>query len=494
MRLPRICSLLCIITCCVSCAAVSIPVENRACPLRDAADVPTWYPGDVWTYRVDPLSFSDVNGSFIGVIDNFQETVVGVHDDVYELTISADISGTFTNGGITGDLTGTITGTSTTRRSDLAQGTTILASTGTIIPDFPPIPLPFTADLTYSSTPPLELFDFPLNVGDQWHIHCDSTTTGSIVIAGLLDQSLDSNQTIDEDVSCPQQATISVPAGSFDCYEIGREDADIWYSPEVGNLVKSTVDQSDENGSVHAVLALQSFSQSVQPLTVTEVLSASAVYPGASVVVSGSVVNSQTQAPVVGGAVTVEIPATGDVWTATTNSSGGYLVTFAAPVVPDDTPVPHETGSGGVVVRCQKNGLEGYCVRTLTTLENTPPAAPTITGDSQGKPGVQYTYGLCSIDPENDTVWYFVDWGDNSSSDWVGPSASGVNVTLTHTFAKKGTYSIRAKAKDDSGAESNWSTFEVKMPVAFSYHACWQWFFERFPHAFPLLRWLLMHC
>ncbi len=470
-------------------AAVGTPQptsHSQSASLSASVDLPTWYPGDTWTYSIDPLYSSGENGTFSGTVENFQQTVVGVHDDVYDLTVSADISGTFTSGSLSGDLTGTITGTSTTRRSDLAQGASILASSGTITPDFPPIPLPYTADVTYASTPLLELFDFPLNVGDQWHIHCQSTTTGSIDISGLLDQSLDGNQTIDEDVSCPQQATITVPAGSFTSFEIARDTTDGWYSSEAGNLVKSTIDQSDANGTVHAVLTLQSFNRSIQPLTVSENLSPSVLFPGESVIVSGRCLNAGTGTPVINAAVTVTIPATGDSWTTSTNNNGDYTYTFDAPVVQDDTPSGRETGSSGVVVLCHSGSLDGYCVRTLTTLGNTPPLTPSINGPATGKAGEKYTCAISSTDAEHDDLMYLVDWGDNTTQ-WIGPSASGANITATHTYTNKGMYLIRAMAKDSHGAESAWGSLQVKMPLSFSYQPRFR-FFERFPHAFLLLR------
>ena len=473
-------------------AAVGTPQpisHAQSVSLSASTDLPTWYPGDTWTYSIDPLYSSGENGTFSGTVENFKQTVVDVHDDVYDLAVTADITGTFTTGALSGDISGTITGTSTTRRSDLAQGTTMLTSSGTITPAFPPIPLPYTADLSYTSTPLLELFDFPINVGDQWHVHCVSTTTGSIDVSGLLDQSLDSNATVDEDVSSPQQTTITVPAGSFPCYEIGRTSSDAWYAPDVGNIAQSIINQSDENGTVNAVLTLQSYSRSIQPLAVSENLSPSILFPGESVIVSGRCLNAGAGTPIINGAVTITIPATGDTWTTSTDNDGDYTLTFAAPTILDDTPSGQETGSSGVVVLCQQGNLNGYCVRTLTTLLNTPPLTPTINGPATGKTGEKYVCAVSSTDAEHDDLMFLVDWGDNTTQ-WVGPVASGANVTASHTYATKGTYLIHAMAKDSHGAESAWGSLQVKMPFVLSYRP-WAWFFERFPHAFPILRFLL---
>jgi len=99
-----------------------------------------------------------------------------------------------------------------------------------------------------------------------------------------------------------------------------------------------------------------------------------------------------------------------------------------------------------------------------TTGQNQPPEAPLIDGPGSGKPGVLYRYNVSTIDPDGDNVSYFIDWGDNTSTGWIGPYASGVGATASHSWSKKGTYDIKAKAKDVFGNESTWSTLRVQMP------------------------------
>ncbi|MBE3139354.1 MAG: hypothetical protein IMZ53_02100 [Thermoplasmata archaeon] len=451
-------------------------------------DIPTWYQGDEWIYTIDPLYFSSPNGSFSGTIENFKQKVVGITDDAYEVEITGDISGDVTVNGLTGQLTGEITGTSQMRVSDLADGTTELHSQGTIIAMY--IPFPYEMNLVTSSAPPLELHDFPLNIGEQWQLMCLSTTSGSFSIQGIYDQSFNGSQWIDETVQCTQKKQISVPAGNFECYEIGRSNTLGWYSIDVGNMVKSTIDQSDENMTLQIVLTLQSFSHTAQPITISEEITPAMVAPGVSVVISGQAVITGSGQPVQNGVVSIEIPSTGDNWSTTTDSSGHYSKTIVAPTMSDDTPSGRETGSGGVVVQCSSGGLSGYRVQTLVTIFDTAPTVPSIDGPSQGKVGVSYNYTVRAMDPESDDVLYYVDWGDTTNSGWVGPYPSDENVTLSHTFTKKGTYTIMVKAKDVFHAESAWATLEVSMPTSFSFHPFLQ-FLERFPHAFPILRQLL---
>lgn len=123
---------------------------------------------------------------------------------------------------------------------------------------------------------------------------------------------------------------------------------------------------------------------------------------------------------------------------------------------------------------------------------NLPPDTPSITGLSKGKPGVEYSYNFVSTDPEINDVYYSVDWGDGSDILYAGPYPSDQVVTLTHTWAEKGTYIIKAKAKDIYGADSDWGTLEIKMPRGkISSGTLILKLLERFPHAFPVLRHLM---
>jgi len=86
-----------------------------------------------------------------------------------------------------------------------------------------------------------------------------------------------------------------------------------------------------------------------------------------------------------------------------------------------------------------------------------PPAAPTITGPTFGLVNKEYTYTVVATDPDGDDVYYYIDWGDNSNSGWIGPYNSGTQVPASHTWNSPGTYVIRAKAKDVHHVSSEWS-------------------------------------
>ena len=91
------------------------------------------------------------------------------------------------------------------------------------------------------------------------------------------------------------------------------------------------------------------------------------------------------------------------------------------------------------------------------------PAKPT--GKITGEPGNIYLYSTETTDADGDQVYYLWDWGDGNFSEWLGPFASGQTATAQKSWTEKGNYSIRVKAKDIHGGESNWSDpLDVTMP------------------------------
>lgn len=97
---------------------------------------------------------------------------------------------------------------------------------------------------------------------------------------------------------------------------------------------------------------------------------------------------------------------------------------------------------------------------------NSPPEKPqTPSGKNQGKARTTYLYSTQTTDPDNDQVFYLWGWGDGNESGWTGPFASGATATAQKSWSAKGTYSVRVKAKDVHGDESNWSDpLVVTMP------------------------------
>ena len=77
-------------------------------------------------------------------------------------------------------------------------------------------------------------------------------------------------------------------------------------------------------------------------------------------------------------------------------------------------------------------------------------------GPITGFKGVKYSYITNTTDPKGDKLYYMWDWGEEISN-WIGPFESGENITVNHTWTKKGNFDIKVKAKNLAGAESLWS-------------------------------------
>jgi len=123
------------------------------------------------------------------------------------------------------------------------------------------------------------------------------------------------------------------------------------------------------------------------------------------------------------------------------------------------------------------------------------PKPPEISGPDTGAPGIDYNYTAKTIYEINPPLYYKFDWGDGTYTDWLGRYNSGESCMASHMWKEKGVYDVKVKVKDVDGWESEWSDpLEVSMPrnkpFNFNFNL-FSWLFERFPHAFPIIRHLL---
>jgi len=204
-----------------------------------------------------------------------------------------------------------------------------------------------------------------------------------------------------------------------------------------------------------------------------------------------------------------DVPVNSDLsWTGGDPDSGDtvtynvYFGTSNPPplVAPDHSTTTYDPGamSAGTTYYWQIVAKDNHGATTsgpiwhFTTGGNQAPSAPTITGPAKVKPGTSYKYTFTSTDPDQDNIYYYVDWGDGNLSGWLGPYSSGAQVPVTHSWNTKGTYIIKAKAKDTHGAESDWGTLQISVPrLKISTNALFLKLLERFPNAFPILRQVL---
>ena len=119
-----------------------------------------------------------------------------------------------------------------------------------------------------------------------------------------------------------------------------------------------------------------------------------------------------------------------------------------------------------------------------------PPNTPTITGSTNGKVGFEYEYTLNILDPDNDYIYYTINWDDSVVEKWVGPFASGEIITARHSWDRRGTYNVKVQAMDTWGSQSEWQTLAVRIP-RYKPTSLLHWFLDQYPLLFPLLRQIL---
>jgi parallel beta-helix repeat protein len=137
------------------------------------------------------------------------------------------------------------------------------------------------------------------------------------------------------------------------------------------------------------------------------------------------------------------------------------------------------------------NSIDAY---PLMYPYNRMPNTPIIDGPTSGKPGIEYEYEIYIQDPDGDDIDYCTDWDDGfvpRYNGWYAPSP--LTLKFNHSWVSEGTYTIRAKAMDIHGAESDWATLEVSMPKnkAININSLFLRFLENHPNMFPILRYIL---
>jgi hypothetical protein len=129
-----------------------------------------------------------------------------------------------------------------------------------------------------------------------------------------------------------------------------------------------------------------------------------------------------------------------------------------------------------------------------TELEpNEPPGAPTVNGKREGKIGKEYEYTFRAADADGNDVRYHINWSDGTE-EWTDFYAQDTEVKVKHVHEEKGTYKILVYAQDEKGADSPETEYEVTRPknkVFIFNFPLLNWFFDRFPNVFPIIRYML---
>ncbi len=122
----------------------------------------------------------------------------------------------------------------------------------------------------------------------------------------------------------------------------------------------------------------------------------------------------------------------------------------AIPDVVNDNSMEMVAGGRNGKLTCISGGLDAAG-------ENIAPEPPVVNGPTNGAVDVEYDFTFLTTDINLDNVFYYIEWGDGNYEEWIGPYASGEEVTVPHSWSSADTFTIVSKAKDEHDAEGSWS-------------------------------------
>jgi len=112
--------------------------------------------------------------------------------------------------------------------------------------------------------------------------------------------------------------------------------------------------------------------------------------------------------------------------------------------------------NGQVINQWTEPAFRGWSACVVVV--NGPPETPhTPSGPTQGEVGIEYDFSTNTNDPEEDSIFYWFDWGDGTDSDWIGPYHSGDTCTASHVWTNPVICYVKVKAKDTHDHQSDWS-------------------------------------
>ena len=108
-----------------------------------------------------------------------------------------------------------------------------------------------------------------------------------------------------------------------------------------------------------------------------------------------------------------------------------------------------------------------------------------------GLTAIQYTFQAKLTNRSIPTIYYKFNWDDGTMSDWMGRYEPGELCNATHSWKESGIYSVKVKASDMTGWESDWTEprlfYIPKNPRMLSIVEGMLNLIDRFPRLGPIL-------
>jgi len=146
------------------------------------------------------------------------------------------------------------------------------------------------------------------------------------------------------------------------------------------------------------------------------------------------------------------------------------------------------------VITCD---MSGECTSSKTWSFETginPPPSLELDCPPRWPAGKELCINITSIDPNNDSIMYQIDWdGDLVIDEETDYYPSNETIELCHIYGEKGVYIIRVRGIDEYGEHSNWEECKIEIPRTKAKSYLWfHWFLECFPLLERLLTFLLL--
>jgi len=451
------------------------PLESRG---SSGAPLPTWEIGDFWKYGM-AISYSDSQASAnLAINANF--TVIDTSGD-YRLSFSGNVEGSVEVAGIIdGEFQNTVaTGSIYVDKSDLAMKRIVVHIEGEIKRMLTVNSFYADVELKQNITSPVSPYDFPIEDGETWVVPTVNMwfdVQGEVNLAVPYEIRYSLPVHIPEhSLTCRGIESVSVDAGMYkDSYHVSDDGGhyEFWYSPSARNTIKAHY----ENMKLwHNDTTCWTINQMSAWLLETN-------YPP-----ENAPPESPSNPYPQNNATNVDVDVTLS-WEC--NDVDGDVLTYdiyfgdssPPPKVKSNQSARHYTPSTlqysttyywCIVAFDGHNHSSSSPIWKFTTMasQNTPPEKPSRPmGPVAGVINQSYTYSSFTTDPDGDDLYYLFDWGDGSTSGWLGPYKSGSMCNASHTWKSMGNYTIKVKAKDVNGGESEWSEgLVVSMPLVHPY-------------------------
>jgi rhodanese-related sulfurtransferase len=108
-------------------------------------------------------------------------------------------------------------------------------------------------------------------------------------------------------------------------------------------------------------------------------------------------------------------------------------------------------------------GITAWNASGLPTKGNEAPQKPTITGPSWMWINREKDFTISANDPDFDDIYYYINFSDNSPTLYLGPYASGEEITINHSWEQSGVYFIQAQATDIYQKDSEFNFYQIQI-------------------------------